>query len=722
MEKSPVDSRWKTLSNILAPGKMRRTDSSIPPVAVDKMNRTAFRPAGQHSSQVLGHNSSSKETTGVDWNMKPELSSNKSWKEDSMSGPMIAAVEGGFHTQYLLFTRNDAASASAAAKSAFLLKVQSNCCWDSIRVRILEIISKQCPDNSVYPPIEKLHIDGFLVEILPKADHPEVLPPDVQKRMMSRSLPAICIRITVDHSAMNSPLCTSLATGLSAFTKLKLKFPSEKSSRSVKSSQSSVRPEGSVVPQLITSCSFGPFSNKPVNAAWSTMKSTETVVQPSIDGVPGGNQEARLHTAKPTDSLCPKPAILRQLSSSSVDSSTRSTKLNSATTHAGDSKQRLSNETECAARPDTLIISSDTELAPGTASDMRSTTNHVGAHESSTERDSSTSVLPLSSSRQNRKAAAWLPDEVIVVDEDDSLPSDSSDCQLLVKDDGASNSSTQSSTTKLPGGPSHIPHSANSDVSQTVSMNDNGMSQVLSVPGIPVLSPAAMHPVSVADVSGNGLLTVPVTSVNSLPLSSASSQPSTTAKQSVGSSPGYECTAAEVQQVTDCQQNKTAERLTNTTKQVLTAVLLTDKDSTVPVLVDAETASPVVNKALASSLSFDKESSEVAENDVVIEQKSEDTNQQKHDSECLIVASSSTEDVLTGNESELSLLPVPVESVESLTSINEQRQQPDPGDVRDGSALQPDPGDVRDGSALPANTVDVDQSDDVRTFSDEHNL
>jgi len=705
--------------------------------------------------------------------MKPELSNNKS---SGMSGPMIAAVEGGFHTQYVLFTRNDAASASAAAKSAFLLKVQSNCCWDSIQPRIFEIISKQCRDNTVYPPLKQLHIDGFLVEILPKADCPEVLPPDVQKRMMSRSLHAICMRITVDRSLASHALCTPLATGMSAFTQLKLKLPSEKSHTSIKSSQSSMMHGGSMVQPLTASCSFGPFSSRPVNTT------TETVMQPSTVTVPGGSNVETSPTAKSTKSVSSKPAIL--CSSSSADSSAPSTKLNSTTSHVGDSKLPLSNKTECTGEPGTLDMSPVTELPVSAFSNVQSVTSRVGENKSLTELHSSSSVIAsttatyslgsenklntlmlpvmgcksvklnedvmgscakdavasswtltgsLSSITDNCEASVELPNDIIIVEDDDSFPLDTSGCQFSTTDADSAISSVPYSSSELSSVQSQISlsHSASADAVQIISEHNSNISLVHSVPDIPTDSRAAVHPISHAGASGNDLSAVPITSDRSLMLNIASSQPSsaeqsdltaTTASQAITASPkaisiGYEGTAAEVEEATESQQSEEVKCVINATEPILSGLILTIEDSSAPTVVDTKTASldttqPVVTKAQVDSLFCGEELSSDVEDYSMLEQKHGDTSQLKCDSdfECLPLALTSTEKVVngaTGGESEASFLSVElVQSTEQSSAAVTDHQQPCPAEV---PAM----------SALPANIVEIVLSDEVCAFYDE---
>jgi len=591
-------SQQKNLPNVLADEKMRPCEFSTSPVTdTVNMNRLVFRPkpGKQHSSEELSSNTLSKEAMRVDWKIKPELSDNKPSKQDT-SGPVIAAVEGGFHTQYLLFTRNDVASATAAAKSAFLLKIQSNCCWDSIRSRILQLISKQCPDNTVYPLVDKLHIDGFVVEILPKTDRPEILPPDVQKRMMSRSLHAICIRITVDHSVMSSPLCTSLATGLSAFTKLKFKFPSEKTCRNNKSLQNSVKHKGSVVPQLSTSDSFEPFTSKPIKTVFSPLTAAETVTQSTNVTITSGNLETkRLHATEPTNSVCRKPAILCSSSlSSAASSSGCSTKSSLTTTDVGDADLPQSNTTECAGQPVKFAISPDTELSASTGSNMQSVTSPVSADNNVTEMQSSTSVVVSpASTRPPLTSLSSALGSFLCTDSSVSekiLPDrgpDSMKCTEFLMQSTAEDTAGSIQTLKtVPGSlcdirqnlhetsspaevivvaSRHLPldtsicqlpvsdagaatfsidsssvqfsttassHPSNSSALQSVDKHNNSISSDQSVSNIPVLSEACMCPVSLA-ADEISLLTVPVTSVSSPPSLNITSSQLASSEQSV---------------------------------------------------------------------------------------------------------------------------------------------------------------------------------------------
>ena len=756
------------MPNVIATEKMHPHAFSSPQVTVNKMNRMLLRPGRQLSSQGLDHNTMSKEAAR--WKMKPELSNNKSLKESGMSGPMIAAVEGGFHTTYLLLTRNDTTSASAAAKSAFLLKVESNCCWDSIQLRILRIIAQLCRDNTDYPPIKQLHIDGFLVEILPKADHPEVLPPEVQKRTMSGSLHAICVRITVDRSLASPALSTPLATGMSAFTQLKLKFPSEKSHTGIQSSESSMMHGGSMAPPLIASCSFGPFSSRPANTT------TETVMQPCTVTVPGGSNVETSQTAKSTKSVSSKPAILCSSSSSpSAYSSIPRTKLNSTTCHVGDSKLPPSNRTECAAEPGTLVISPVTELPAGAFSNMQSVTSLVGenksltelplssviasttaTHSSGSENKPNTLMLPitghksvklnedvmrscakdvvdsswtltrsLSSVTENCEASVELPNEAIIVEDDDSLPLDTSSCQLSTTDADAAISPVPCSSASVQSQIS-LSHSVSADAVQIISEHNDNMSLVHSVPDIPTDYRAAVHPISHAGASGNDLSAVLITSDRSLSLNVASSQPLsaeqsdltvTTASQAVRASPkaislGDEGTAAEVEEVTEGQHSEEVKCVINTTKRVLSGLLLTIEDFSASTAVDTKTAAPqpVVNKADVDSLFCCEELSNDAENYFVPEQKHGDTSQHKHDFECLPLPLTGAEEVENGatiGESEASWRSVALVQSTEQSSATVTDQQP------------PCRAEVPAVSALPANIVEVIPSDEVCAFYDE---
>lgn len=770
-------SQQRNLPNLIASNRMQTCNSSTSAVTSGNMNSTAFRakPGGEHSSQGISHNTLSKEATRVDRKMKPE----------DTSLPMIAAVEGGFHTQYLLFMRNNAASASAAVKSAFLLKIQSNCCWDSIRPRILEIISKRCPDNTVYPAVGQLHVDGFLVEILPKADRPEVLPPDVQKKMMSRSLHAVCIRITIDHSVVSSPLCT-LGTGLSAFTKLKLKFPSEKPCGNIKPLQSSVQREGSVVPQLTTSCSFGPFTNLPAKTVLSPLTDLQTVTQPTSATVTCGSLETSwLQSVKSTYS---KPAMLCSSSSYSADSSTAcSTELSLTTTDVIDSKLSLSLETERAGQPVTLVSSPVTKLSATSASNMQSVSSHASENRnlmqlhcstsvavfpsllappvksfssafssflctdsSNSERKLKNLILPVKRSksvkltghvmqsavkddsdsshtlkavpgslfniRQNlHVATAGSPAEVIVVEEDDSLPPNTSICQLPVTDADAAISSVHSSSVQLSAASSQslVSHSSSLGAVQSVDVRSNSTSPDQSMSDISLISQTAAHPISLAadSVTGNSLLhTVPVASLSLNVASSqlASSDRSvlmeTNALPTVISSPEYD-----VEQVTEGQQTKELECSAITGESSLTDCHLTESDFTAKVLVDTDDAALDVHKNHGVCLN----SCEELSNDSTVGQKLVDTSQRRCDLECRSVALTGAEEVVSGtpgSASQLSPPPAGVEldCVQSSTTVSEH-QQP-------CRAKEPDT------SALLDSIVEIVASDEVHTFCNESSI
>ena len=756
-------SQPKNLPNIIALAKKRPHDSNSSPVTLDAANITAVRPKadGQHSSQGLSNDTLSKEAASVDWKMKPELSSNKLSKEN-VSSPVIAAVEGGFHTQYLLFTRNDAASASAAANSAFLLKVQSNCCWDSIRGRILKIISKQCLDNTVYPPVGKLHIGGFVVEILPKSSRPEVLPPDVQKRMMSRSLHAICIRITVDHSVVNSPLCTSLATGLSAFTKLKLKFPSDKSHQSIESSQSSVQHEGSSAPQLSTS--FEPFSSRPVKAVLSPVTATETVTQPASVTITCGRLEtSRLQTVKPTDPSCPGPAELRSSSLSTADNSTAcSIKFSLTGTDVDESRKPVTNKTECAGQPVSSAISPVTKLSASTASNRRVTlpstsfssafSSFLSTNCSDSQEKMKNPLLPadraesvrltehsmqsaisdasghsqtlkvvtgsLSDIRQGlHEATLRSPVEVIVVEEDDGVLPQTSISQSLITDANAAVSSSRCTSTQFSTASSQslVSHSSSSDAVQSIEVHDSNMSVDQSVSDVSVHSRAPVYPVSLGNVSRNSMFTAAATSVSSLSLNVASSEPvsseqsvlmETTALGTVSSSPGHECTVVDMEQVTVCQQNEKVACPSNITEPHVTG-----NDFSAQISADTETAAmdvpqPLDNKTVVDSLTCSEELSSDAESHSVTGQKRVDTSQPSHDLECQSVASTSAEEV---NEA---LPPVDCNEFKS----GQHTEQASTAVIEH---VQPGPAEVRCPSALSDSIVEIVPSDDVRTFCDK---
>jgi len=708
-------SRQKNLPSVIASEKMHPCDFGSPPVTADTANRTIFRPnPGRHpNSQALNNNNVlSKESTRVE-----QETSNNKWSKEDTSRPVIAAVEGGFHTQYLLFSRNDAASASAAAKSAFLLKIQSNCCWDRIRPRILEIVSKQCRDNTVYPPLERLHVDGFLVEILPKSDRPEVLPPDVQKRMMSRSLHAICIRITVDHSAMNSPLRTSLATGLSAFTKLKLKFSSEKSFRNINSSQSSVQREESVEPKLSTSFSFDPFASKHAESALSPLAVTAAVTQPTSETV--------------TDSVCSK----QPMSSSFSSSCNSSTKFNLTATGVDDSKLSTGNKTEPAVLPvSTLAVTPATKpsqmsfssamssfqcadspytqkkpmLPVGKPKSVKLAKRVMHAAADGSRQPLKATLGSLSDMKQNlHKAKTWWPAEVIVVEEDDSLPPNTSSCQSRETDAGAAMSYVHSSSVQLSTALSQcsVSHSSTSDTVQSDDVHKSSISVEQLVSDVPVLSHAAVCPVSFAGIQDNSRLSVPVMSVSSPSLNIASSQsalsdqPDLMETTAVISSPGYDAAVVEAEQVTDGQQSETVECSSNATEPSLTGFHPAEDDSIAEHSGDTETAALHKPQPLSSvkSLRCCEELS------VDAEEKLAGTCQPSDDLDCRSIASFSAEQVVSGAGA---LLPVDVDvysTEQSAISIS-GHQKPRPAAAPDAS------------SSLPDNTVEIVSSDEVRKF------
>ena len=699
--------RQKNLPGVIASETARFGESST----ADRTNRSAFRPSGQRNRQGISCGTLSREARRADWKVSPEFSGGEYSKPEdgASSGPTIAAVEGGFHTHYVLFTKNNVASVSAAAKSAFLLKVESNCCWDGIRRRILENILKQCPDNTFYPPVEQLRIGGFLVDILPKAEYPEVLPPDVQMKMMSPALHAIGVRVTVDHhhSALNSsPLSAPLATGLSAFSQLRLKFPSQPASRHIKSSH-----EGSTARP--TSCTLGPFPRRSVNTALSSL--TETVTQPQTVNV---GSSGRLRTAKFTCSARPKPAILCS-SSSLANSSAGSARVNSTTACVSRSKLPLSNGTEFAGQRRGTSMKSP--VTDGGVSDMQSFTSRVGANKSLSEipsstpslsafssllsTDSSNSRVKLNSPTLSTREREWTKlgerardsvgssrtskavagsfmsrnigaslglndDDVIVVEDDDDSSPNTSSCQLSVTDAGAAVSAVQSSSAELSSGvPSHL--SVSHSTMQIVSLHDSSASLVQSVTDVPVPSQAVVHPASGAVVSGNGPSTVPVASVNS---SIGNSQTTTQLATTTGSSPGCECSAVELESVTEDRQHSLA--VADSARPDSTGLLLTDEDSFVPQLpadTGPDTAQPVVNQAHGGD-SSSRGKEDAAEINSTAEQKQVDTSPRNDDLECQPVASSSAE-VLTGSEDDLSLLFVELVQSASTSAVDDQQQQ-----------------------------------------------
>ena len=691
-------SQRKKLANVIASDKTRPRHSSTLAVTSDESNRMAFtrNPAKQHISEGLDNN-------------KPS--------NDDKSHPVIAAVEGAFHTQYLLFSRNDA---SASDKSAFLLKIESNCCWDSIKHRILQTISKQCPDNTVYPTIEKLHIDGFLVEILPKSDHPVTLPSYVQQKMTCQSLQAISIRITIDHPAVNSPLCTSQPTGLSAFAKLKFKFLSEKSC-----SESSMQPGTGLVSQMSTS--FNSRCSKTVTA-------TKSVMQPTSIPVIFSNQEkSRLQAVKSTNSVSQKPAILCSPSLSSADNSTDcKMKLSSTTTDDGDSKPSPRNLT---------ATSPVAKLSAGTASNMQSVISHTSASKkvtdlplnsfssayssflctqsSTTQKNLKKLRLPIKgaesvklpgpvmqssvkcdnissrklnafsgslySIRQGVCEAVTSPSaDVIVVEDDDSVPADISirHSPMTYSDSSVHSSSVQLSTTLF-----QSSHSSSSVVDMT--SQDKPVS---------LLPQTVTYRDSVACTSRNSLCTVSGMPVSPLPLSVSVSSPAlsdqsilkeATVLQAVSSRPTNKCTSADLEQVTEGQQMEIVECSSSVAEPSLTGIRLTE-DSATGLLVDTETAA------------VEDVSSDAKKYSVV------DASQPR----CESVASTAGEVVgaTTDSASHLSLLPAGVDELKSIPSAEQSST------ISEHQHQQLCNTQVPDALAMPDNTVEIVPSDEVCTF------
>jgi len=732
------ESQRKKISDVAS--RMHSRVASTHPVTSNATNRVAFgaKPDNRLSNQVVSRGMLSNKVSTVDWKMKPE---SKSSKEDTC--PVIAAVEGGFHTQYLLFTKNNAVPVSDAAKSPFLLKIQSNCCWDSIRHRVLDMIIRQCPNNTFYPLVEQLRIDGFVVEILPKANRPEILPADVQKKLKSRYLNAINIRITVDRSAVGSPLRTSMATGLSAFTKLQLKFSSEKLHGGVKSSQSFEEHTGGVVPQLSRSCSFGPFASKPMKTGLSAPSATGTATH-------GDTETVRLQAAKPTNSVRPKPAILRSSSLSSGDRS--STKLDSA----GESKLRSRCETELAGQPVISVVSPVAEQTDSTvqsASDRSNVisstklssssvvppsvdlkgpivpvrgpesaklTNHVVQSGAKSASDSHHALKAVPGSlfavgQNPRETMARLPVEVIVVEEDDSVPPCTSVAELAVTSTVSDVSSVHCSSVQLSAAlslSSVLHSSSKSDVVQVVNVPGNSTSPGQSVSDVAVLSQAAVHSVSVASVGGNGSsLTIPVTSVSSpsltcsLPASAEQSILNDTSLPAVISSH-----AVDIEQVAEGQRNEKVERSASRAEPSLTGSDVISVNSTIQHPVDTKTAvpdipQPVINKIVSVSLTCDEELSGDDDN-CMMGHKPVDTGQQCRDVECLSAAVTSVPEVVsTDCESQLSLAefkPVHRTEPSSSSTVNEHRQ--------------PCSSDIPDAATVPENVLEIVPSDEVRPF------
>ncbi|KAL5012068.1 hypothetical protein ScPMuIL_010619 [Solemya velum] len=65
-----------------------------------------------------------------------------------------------------------------------LLEIVSNCDWENSKTQILSKIS-QLISRELYPSSQKLAVKEFVVEILPKAEKPAVIPPELQKALPS---------------------------------------------------------------------------------------------------------------------------------------------------------------------------------------------------------------------------------------------------------------------------------------------------------------------------------------------------------------------------------------------------------------------------------------------------------------------------------------------------------------------------------------------------------
>jgi len=703
-------------------------------------------------SHVIDHNTLSKEATKVGCKMEKELSSSTSSKEN-MSTPVIAAVEGGFHTQFLLFTRNDVTSAPAAAKAAFLLKVYSNCCWDSIRPRILEMIARQCPDNTVYPPLQQMHIDGFLVEILPKADGPEMLPPDAQKKLSSRTLHAICIRVTVDHSAINTPLCTSLSTGLSAFTKLRMKFTSEKSYRNIESLHSAVE-KGNARQHMPTSVRS--FPNRPVKSKYVSQSSAAAVNSGKLD-------KNCVQTTRRTNSISMDRSSPQLLADSIASDSA---KYSQTTVSVVDAKSPVIVKSECAQEPVALIISPVTEMSTSASSSTQSvTTSDMTGNESSTVLHSTCDDVPppvmvlppsayssefslfpttgSSNSYKNLKSLLLpiiLPESekiilsspqsyskdascssqtlkkpispstishtvhegtagVIVVEDDDILPSNASVIELPVPsiDTRATISSVENGSVQLSG----------SVAVQNISMHEKSTLPDQSVSDVPVLSCGATHPVSLANINENGVFNDTAMSVGSLSMNTAFLQPTSCQEsvlmESFISARGYEHTAVKLENGTKSEESENKESSSSNTEAVLTRLHIT-KDSPPNLLEDTETAAqgicmtqPDAHKVDAISLICNEEFCEDAKNYSVAQQKQANNGQQSR-SECLSVASASTDEVVCTAANSISQLLLPEQSSVTISGY----QQPYPTDSSDAPVRED-------------NVVQIIQSDEVCT-------
>jgi len=82
-----------------------------------------------------------------------------------------------------------------------LLEITSNCKWDCARSSVLGRLFAVTADTIEYPPICKFIVDGFRVEIRPRAGQKTSIPLDLRAKLGVSKMYAVRVRITVDIKA-----------------------------------------------------------------------------------------------------------------------------------------------------------------------------------------------------------------------------------------------------------------------------------------------------------------------------------------------------------------------------------------------------------------------------------------------------------------------------------------------------------------------------------------
>ena len=97
-----------------------------------------------------------------------------------------------FRKQMVLFQHNQHCGRPC------LLEITSNCNWDCTRSSILGRLFAVTADTVEYPPICKFIVDGFRVEIRPRASQKTSIPLDLRAKLGVSKMYAVRVRITVD--------------------------------------------------------------------------------------------------------------------------------------------------------------------------------------------------------------------------------------------------------------------------------------------------------------------------------------------------------------------------------------------------------------------------------------------------------------------------------------------------------------------------------------------